>query len=157
MTPMRTLFRDVMSLRDAMDRLFEESFVAPERIWATFAAGRTVPLEIYETGDAIVCRALVAGANPENLDIQVDRGVLTIKAKFEAPKVDDERTVWHLREIGYGEVTRTVTLPVEVDAEKAQANFEHGILTLTLPKVEAYKPKKIAIDVKPQLTAGATA
>ncbi len=137
--------RDFVSLRDAVDRLFEESYVSPERLftWGTTTA-RPMPVEMYETPDELVVRALTPGVSPENLDVQYQQGTLVLRAKTEPPAAHDDWT-WHVREFGYGEMTRTFTLPKDVDADRAEASFEHGILTLRLPKVEEAKPKTIRI------------
>src|SRR5918998_4473682 len=113
--------RDFVSLRDAVDRLFEESFVSPERLLATAGGGtRPMALEIYETPDQVVVRALTPGITPENLDIQYDQGTLSLRARTETPAAHDDWT-WHLREFGYGEMTRAIRLPVEIDADRSRA------------------------------------
>ena len=147
--------RDFVSLRDAVDRLFEQSFVSPDRLYSgAGVATRYMPLEIYETQDEMVVRALTPGVTPDQLDVQYQQGVLTIRARTEAPTAHDDWT-WHLREFGYGEMVRTVSLPGQIDAEKADATFEHGILTLRLPKAEAAKPRRIEIQPHAQIGAGA--
>jgi HSP20 family protein len=150
-------FRDFVSLRDAIDRLFEESFVSPERLlsWTTIAAGRTLPLEVYETPDDIVVRALVPGMDPEDLDVQVHQGLLTLRAKAKAPEAQDKWT-WHVREFGYGEVVRQVALPKGVDVDQVRTTLEKGILTLTLPKLAEARPKQIKVVAQPQIAAGMT-
>ncbi len=147
-------FRDFVSLRDAVDRLFEESFVNPDRLFSvTGVAARAMPLEIYETPDQIVVRALCPGVKPDGLDVSYQQGVLTLRARTQAPAAHDDWT-WHLREFGYGEMTRTIALPREVDADRAEAHFVDGILTLTLPNAEAAKPKQIKIEAQAQIGAG---
>ena len=137
--------RDFVSLRDAVDRLFEESVVSPDRLFTWGVSGsRPMPVEIYETPDDLVVRALTPGVAPENLDVQYQQGTLTLRAKTEPPQAHDDWT-WHLREFGYGEMTRTFTLPRKIDAERAEASFQHGILTLRLPKAEDAKPRTIRI------------
>lgn len=137
--------RDFVSLRDAVDRLFEESFVSPDRLtsWRGTAT-RPMPLEIYETPDELVVRALTPGVSPDQLDIQYQQGTLTLRARTETPAAHDD-WAWHVREFGYGEMVRTVSLPREIDAARAEASFEHGVLTLRLPKAEEAKPRQIPI------------
>ena len=136
--------RDLISLREAMDRLFEDSFVSPE-------AGRLAPsdagslaLDMYETDDAVVVKSAIPGVKPEDIDISIIGDVLTIKGetKFEE-EVKDENFV--RREMRYGSFARTVSVPVSVVADKAEAEFDNGVLTLTLPKAEETKPKTIKI------------
>lgn len=142
------LLRDFVSLRDAVDRLFDESFVSPQKLlsWNGGVNGRPMPLEIYETQDDIFVRALTPGVAPDQLDVQYQQGMLTLRAKTEPPAAHDD-WAWHVREFGYGEMTRTVSLPKEIDVDGAAASFEHGVLTLRLPKAEQAKPRQISISV----------
>ncbi len=146
--------RDFVSLRDAVDRLLAESFVNPDRIfsWAT-GASRAMPLEIYETPEDVVVRALLPGVSAEDLDVNYQQGMLTLRAKTEAPAAHDDWT-WHAREFGYGETTRTVALPREVDADRSEATLQDGLLTLRLPKAEAARPKLIRITPRAAIGAG---
>ena len=150
------LFRDFVTLRDAVDRLFEESFVDPARFLSIGVGSRTMPLEIYETPDAVTVKALVPGVSPSDLDVTFQDGVLTIKAKTETPQASDDWN-WHLREIGYGEYSRSVSLPTKIDVDKADSRFENGILTLTLPKAAESRPTRISIQPAAQITAGTQA
>ncbi|HEX5013075.1 MAG TPA: Hsp20/alpha crystallin family protein [Candidatus Limnocylindrales bacterium] len=150
------LFRDFVTLRDAVDRLFEESFVDPARFISNGLGSRTMPMEIYETPDAVIVKALVPGVSPSDLDATVQDGVLTIKAKTETPQANDDWN-WHLREIGYGEFSRSVSLPAKVDVDQANSQFENGILTLTLPKALESRPTRISIQPAAQIEAGAPA
>ena len=144
--------RDFVSLRDAVDRLFEESFVSPERLFSTVGGGtRSMALEVYETPDQVVVRALCPGVTPEDLDVQYDQGVLTLRARTETPAAHDDWT-WHLREFGYGEMTRSISLPTQIDADKAHAEFMNGILSLYLPKAESARPRQIKVAYGSQPT-----
>ncbi len=137
--------RDFVSLRDAVDRLFEESYVNPDRLFSSAGTGsRTMPLEIYETPDQIVVRSLLPGVMPDELEVQYHDNVLTLRARTVAPEARDDRT-WHVREFGYGETIRSISMPRQVDADKAQATFHNGILTLVLPKAEGAKPRTIKV------------
>jgi HSP20 family protein len=139
--------RDMVSLREAMDRLFEESFVHP-RSW--FAPGEGVSrlaLDVFESADDVTVRASIPGVKPEDIDISVRGDVLTIKGE-RLEEHDEEKGNYHLRERRYGAFQRSISLPTLVKADKAQAEFEHGVLTLTLPKVEEVKPKSIKIKTK---------
>jgi len=141
-------FREMVSLRDAMDRLFEESFVRPFGGWP-FLTGeaQTLALDIYETDDDLVVEASLPGINPDEVDISVVGNTLTIKGEHEEKK-EEEKGKYHCRERRYGAFQRTVSLPVEVDANKAEAVFENGVLKLTLPKVEEARPKRIQVKAK---------
>jgi HSP20 family protein len=148
------LFQDFVTLRDAMDRLFEQSFVDPTRLLSFDGSPRSMPLEVYETPEAVVVKALVPGVTPEQLDVTYDRGILTLHAKTETPAAHDDWT-WHLREIGYGEYSRAVNLPTAVKIDDVQTDFQNGILTLQLPKAEEARPKQIRITPAKQLTSNA--
>jgi HSP20 family protein len=146
--------RDFVSLRDAVDRLFEESFVSPERLLSAAGTGtRPMGLEVYETPDEVVVRALTPGVSPEDLDLQYHEGVLTLRARSQAPESHDDWT-WHLREIPYGEMVRSITLPRQIDAEHAQASFADGVLTLRMPKTEQAKPRTIPIQQTARIVSG---
>ena len=151
-----TALRDFMSMRDAMDRMFEDRWVSPGN-WLTWSSVGTnfLPLDIYDTADDIVVRAVVPGVTPEGIDIQFQGGVLTLRAKSDEPAIP-EGANWLVHEITPGEYIRQVTLPRAVDADKAQTTFEHGVLTLTLPKTADAKPKQIKVEATKQISAGAT-
>jgi HSP20 family protein len=145
--------RDFVSLRDAVDRLFEESFVSPERLFTAGTGTRPMGLEVYETPDEVVVRALTPGVSSDALDIQYHEGVLTLRARSQAPESHDDWT-WHLREIPYGEMVRSITLPRQIDAEHAQASFQDGVLTLRMPKTEQAKPRTIPIQQTARIGSG---
>jgi len=140
-------FRDTVSLRDAMDRLFEESFVRP-RSWLAPSEGvATLALDVHESNDDVTVRASIPGVKPEDIDISITGDTLTIKGETHEEKETEEGN-YHMRERRYGAFQRSTSLPTLVNADKAQAEFENGVLTLTLPKVEAVKPKSIKIKTK---------
>lgn len=141
----REPFRELISLRDAMDRLFEESFVRP---WSWFAPlTETLAVDMYETKDNIVVKASVPGVKPEDIDVSVVGDTLTIKGQIkEEEEVEKENYI--RRERRYGSFCRTLSLPTAVNVDKASAEFEHGVLKLTLPKAEEVKPKTIEIKTK---------
>jgi HSP20 family protein len=148
--------RDFMSLRDSMDRLFEDRWVGPGS-WLTWSSmGNYLPIDVYETADEIVVRAVVSGVGPDGLDIQFQGGVLNLRAKAEEPQLPDGAT-WLVHEIAAGEYIRQITLPRAVDADKARTTFDNGVLTLTLPKSEDAKPKQIRVESTPQISSSRSA
>lgn len=149
--------REMMTLRDAMDRLFDDSFVNQGQWFSTTGNGsRYLPIDVYETPDDIVVRAYVPGVTPENIDVNYQQGVLTLRAKSTPPETQ-ESWRWYVHEISAGEVIRQVTLPREVDTDHADAAFEHGVLTLRLPKTPEAKPRQIKIgNGTHQLESGST-
>jgi HSP20 family protein len=132
-------------LRSTMDRLFDPR---PWRFVATAPAQyqSTFPVEVSETGDAIDVKASLPGVKPEEVEITVHEDVLTIKAEHKAEtKTEDEKRDFYRREIRYGAFSRSMNLPASVDADKAEASFENGQLTLHLPKAESSRPKQIRV------------
>lgn len=149
--------REFMSLRDGMDRLFEDRWISPGNwlTWASPSSSNYLPLDIYETPDELVVRAVVPGVAPDDIDIQMQAGVLTIRATSEEPSIPEGAT-WLVREVTPGEYIRQVTLPRTIEADGATSMFEHGVLTLTLPKSGDAKPKQIKVGSPRQVTAGKT-
>ncbi len=139
-------FRDFMTLREAMDRLFEESFVRPRREWLAPAEG-TLALDMYETEDSVVVKSAVPGIKPDDIDITISGNILSISG---ATKVEEEvkEDDYIRRERRYGSFSRSVTLPEALEPDKAEASFEDGILTLNIPKAPEAKPKVIKIKGK---------
>ncbi len=138
-------FRELMTLREAMDRLFDEAFTAPFRL--TDGLGVLPLVDMYQTEDAVVVKATMPGVKPEDLHITVTGDVLTIKGEIKEDEEVKDAT-YHIRERRFGTFTRTIQLPVPVVADKAQAEFENGVLTLTLPKAEEVRPKAITVKAK---------
>ena len=149
--------RDFMSLRDGMDRLFEDRWVSPGN-WQTWSSVGAYypPIDVYETADDIVLRAVVAGVNPEAIDIQFQGGVLTLRAKTEESDLPEGAT-WLVHEVAPVEYIRQITLPRAVDADKASTAFDNGVLTLTLPKSEDAKPKQIKVEAARRISGGSAA
>ena len=140
-------FRELMSLREAMDRLFEESFVRPRTGWMAPVEGATLAVDMYETDDSIVVKSAVPGIEPDDLDISITGDTLTIKGETQSEQEIKEEN-YIRRECRYGSFYRTVNIPVPVVTDKAEAEFKNGILTLTLPKAEEVKPKAIKVKAK---------
>ena len=140
-------FRDLISLREAMDRLFEESFVWPRAGWLAPLGPETLAVDMYETDEDVVIKTSVPGVKPEDIDITITGDTLTIKGEVKAEE-KVEKANYIRRERRYGAFSRSLTLPTSVVAEKAKAEFENGVLTLTLPKAEEVKPKTIKVKAK---------
>ena len=141
--------RETMTLREAMDRLFDDAFTRP---LSTFReggwSGLSVPaIDMYQTDDEIVVKASLPGIKADEVQINITGDVLTLKGevKHEEEKKDK---AWHIREQRWGAFERSIVLPTDVVADKAKAEFENGILIITLPKAEDVKPKIINIKAK---------
>jgi HSP20 family protein len=139
-------FRDLVSLREAMDRLFEDSFVRPSGWWPAERA-TTLALDMHESDEDVTVRASIPGVKPEDVDISVKGDVLTISGQTTEEK-EEEGGTYHLRERRFGAFQRSVRLPAMIKADKAEATFENGVLTLKLPKVEEAKAKSIKIKAR---------
>ena len=145
---------DFIQLRQAMQELLHDSFVPSggSRLpWSPGAGTRalawSLPLDVYATPEEAVVIAAVPGMRPEQLEITYTDYTLTLAGSVPSA-VDSEQAqdaTWYVRERWSGQVQRTVTLPFEVDASKAEATFAHGIVRITLPKADWAKPHKIAI------------
>ncbi len=141
--------REPLSLREAMDRLIEDSFVRFGDFTFGQGAGLAPMVNVYETGDAIVVEAAIPGMKPEDIDISITGDVLTIKGETRhEPKKEDGKTSYHRQEWRYASFERSLSLPVQVNADRAQTEYENGVLTLTLPKAEAAKAKRLQIKTK---------
>ncbi len=142
---MRTLtrwdpFSEFRTLRRAMDRPFFD-FYGPT-IWRRDTL--TFPVDVSETDEQVVVKAALPGIQPEDVDISVNDGVLTIKGETKSEESSDGEN-YHRREIRYGAFFRSVPLPASVNDDKAEAGFKDGVLTVALPKAEEAKPKQIKI------------
>ena len=140
-------FRDAVSLRDAMSRLFEESIVHPMTGWPATGRTEALAVDMYETDDAIVVKSAIPGIKSDELDVSISGDTLTIKGETKAEEEIEEGNFIH-RERCYGSFCRSLTIPLSVVADKAEAEFEDGVLTLTLPKAEEVKPKAIKVKAK---------
>jgi len=137
--------REMMTLREAMDRLFDDAFTRPLSIrdggWSTPA------IDMYQTDNDVVVRAALPGFKADDVQINVTGDVLTVRGEMKHEDEQKEKS-WHIREQRWGSFERSISLPTDVVSEKAQADFDNGILTITLPKAEEVKPKTITVKAK---------
>jgi len=137
-------FAELMSMRQMMDRLFEESFGRTRRGLAERGGPMVMPVDVFETGDSYTIKAPLPGAKPEDVNISVSGNTISIRAE-----IKDEETVvpdnYLYQERALGSYVRDVELPAPVQADKAEARFENGLLILTVPKSEEAKPKQIKV------------
>jgi len=141
-------FREAISLRDAMNSLLQESFVRPGGM-PVQAGYSAMPLDVCESENEFVVKAAMPGIKPEDVQITVQGDMLTIRGESKAEE-EKKGEQWHLRERRFGSFQRSVSLATPVNSDQAQAHFEHGVLTLTLPKSEAAKPRQIKVNGKSQ-------
>jgi HSP20 family protein len=143
MTRRPSPFSELVTLRQAMDRLFDDTVFRPYS--ANGGGDARLPLDVRTTKDALYVNASLPGFKPEDVEITVENGTLTIRAEDRSEQTA-EQGGWVVREISRGSVMRSVTLPTGLEADKAEATFENGILRLRLPKAELVKPRQIRIQ-----------
>lgn len=130
-------------LYHAMSEMFDDDVFRRGPRWMAEQFARPLPVDVYETEDAMVIEAALPGFDPDAVDITINRNVVTIKATGD--ETEDENRTYHLRERVAASFERQIELPVQIDAAAAEAVFKNGILILTLPKAEETKPKRINI------------
>ena len=140
-------FTELMSLRQAMDRLFDDSFVRRSHILSTLSEAGTPTLDGYQTATDVVVKATLPGLKPEDVSIDITGETLTIKGESKAEQeVKEEDYLYQERR--YGAFSRSVALPSGLKSDKAEATMENGLLTLTIPEAEEVKPKVIKVKAK---------
>lgn len=130
-----------LSLREAMNRLLEDSFV---KNGVNPSSSGQMPIDVVETQNAYIVYAALPGASKDAVQIHYEKDLLTIKAELQAPPLPEQGRSLH-KERFFGSLSRTFRLPMAVDAEQASAEFEQGVLILTLPKLESVRPRQIPI------------
>jgi HSP20 family protein len=136
--------REMMTLREAMDQLFNDAFTRPR---GTSGISVVPAFDLYETADEVVVKANLPGMKAEDVQISVTNGVLTLRGEVKQESEKKDAT-WHMVERRYGSFERSVVLPTDVESDKAKADFENGVLTINLPKAETVKPRTINIKAK---------
>ena len=143
-------FREMLTLRRAMDRMFDRALDTDSE-WQPVTWN--LALDVAENKDEFLVKASIPGIHPDDLDITYADNVLTIKGETKEEK-EIKEDQYHLRERRFGSFARSVTLPNKIQGDAIEARYEAGVLTLRLPKVEEAKPKKIAIHVPKVIEAG---
>jgi HSP20 family protein len=134
-------FGEVVSLRDAVNQLLADSVVAP--FSSVMRTTTMMPVDLYETDEAFVVKAFMPGITADQLNISIEQNIVTIHGEPKADQWENMRPI--LIETNLGAFTRKFMLPGTIDADKVQAELDNGVLTLTLPKAETHKPRKIQI------------
>jgi HSP20 family protein len=138
---LRKPMSEMVTLREAMDRLFDDAFTRPSGL---SGFGEMPVIDMYQTDDKVVVKAGLPGLKAEDVQITVTDNMLSLRGEFKEEK-EEKGATYHMREHRYGSFERSVALPTDVQTEKATADFKDGILTITLPKSESVKPKTISI------------
>ncbi len=141
-------FRDLMSIQERMNRLFEDSFRGLPRTGDedSVLGAWAPPVDIFEQSGNIVLKAELPGVDPKDVDIRLENNVLTLRGdrKFSS---EVKRESYHRVERSYGSFSRSFTLPSVVDQQAIKAEYKDGVLQVTLPQREEAKPKQIQISV----------
>jgi HSP20 family protein len=137
-------FREMQTMRELMDRIFDEPLFEAPRLWSRQLEGFTPALDVAEDDAGYTVKVTIPGVEPEAVDVTLTDNVLTVKGETKAEK-DMEQKNYRIRERRYGSFMRSIALPMPVEAEQVEATHEHGVLTLRLPKAEAVKPKRITV------------
>lgn len=138
-------FDEMMSLRESMDRLFEDFFSRRPR-----SAGPLVwqpAVEVFETDNEVVVKAELPGIDPKSVNVTVTPEGLSIKGEARAEHEEKGRN-YYRRELRYGAFQRTIPLPSEVRSEDTKASFRHGILEVKIPKTERVRPRTVKVEVE---------
>src|SRR6185437_11745638 len=136
--------RDLASMRTAMDRFFDDDF-RPFQWLSGGYASPALPLDVTTDADRVTIEAALPGMRPDDVDITVENGAITISGKTADERTAEEGS-YVLQEIRRGSFSRTVALPNGLEPDKATATFENGILRLEIPKAEQLKPRQIKIS-----------
>lgn len=138
-------FREVSRLRREMDRLWDDFFGPGRRALRPLEAEWAPAVDVSETADKVVVKAELPGIDAKDIDISLSGDILTIKGEKKSER-EEKKENYHLVERSYGSFSRSLRLPAAVDADKIEAGYKQGVLTVTCPKKEEIKPK--AIEVK---------
>lgn len=146
-------FRDLMRMRDSMDRMFEDPFM--DLGWdANQTSNGTLALDVVEKDDEFVVSASLPGMDPDDLDISVSGNTLNIKGEIKEEREQDKGQ-YHLHERRYGSFARSITLPTTINSKTIEANYVNGVLKLRLPKSEEAKPRRIPVKTSlPKMIEG---
>lgn len=133
--------REMITMRQAVDKMLGEAFVRGSESRGTGAW--LLPMDAYFTDETIVIRADVPGLKPDEIEITLEGNTLSIRGEIKREEANNRKYV--LLERPTGKFERTLTINTPIDADKVEAAFSNGVLTLTLPKAEAVRPRQIAV------------
>jgi HSP20 family protein len=151
-------FQEALTLHDAMNQLFAQSFVRPG--WTTSSSRAwAVPIDVFETEQGYQVRALLPGMQPQDIELTVQQNTLSLKGEFHPSVQEGQQVTWLVQEIGPGTFERTLTFPKPIDTEKLETSYEHGVLSILVPLTESSRPKRISItgnQQKPKMVEAGT-
>lgn len=137
-------FNEMVSLREAMDRLFEDSFISPRN--GGHLVARAVSANLFETAEGFILQVPMPGVKPEDVEITVQQDTLSLKWETKITAPEGATTHWH----GFqqGQFQQAFTLPSPINGERVEASYTDGILTLTMPKAEHAKARTVKVVAK---------
>ena len=138
-------FQEMMTLRSTVDRLFDNIF-SSQSSWPLPASGGFA-LDVAENENGYIVKASIPGVSLDDLDITITDNVLTIKGELKEDK-EVKEAQYHVRERRLGSFSRSVSIPSKVNSDAIKAEFANGVLTLSLPKTEEVKPKRISVNAE---------
>lgn len=141
-------FRDLITLRERMNHLFEEAFTSRKEEKDMVASSWTPSVDIYETENALALTAEIPGIDEKDIEIKIEDSTLTLKGERKFEKETKEEN-YHRIERSYGSFSRSFTIPRYIDEDKIKAVHEDGILKITMPKKAELKPRKVKV-LKPK-------
>jgi HSP20 family protein len=140
-----TPLSELVSFRDAMERLFDDRFFKP--MWIGNGERQSAPaLDLYTTPEAVIAKVALPGVKLEDVDVTIGDDLVTITGVSEEEKETSESGYVH-KELSQGKFSRSFSLPTAIKADAAKAQFRNGLLTLTLPKTEDVKPTHVKVQV----------
>jgi HSP20 family protein len=142
--PFREMQPVQSAMRELMDRWMDESIWSAPQLWRQNGENFAPALDVLEDEQGYTVKASLPGVDPNDVEITLTNNVLTIKGQTKQEN-EQQKQNYHVRERRFGSFMRSVTLPAGVDADKVEATHEHGVLTLTLPKTETVRPKRINV------------
>ena len=150
-------FREALTLRNAMDQLFAQSFVNPQ--WINDSQLTLTPMDVCETDNGYEVNVALPGVKPEDIELTVQQNTLMVKGHYSyqnqhhnkhpeqgKPQQQEQHQSWLMREIGTGTFERTITFPKPINAENIQTNYENGMLFIVVPISEESRPRRINIS-----------
>ncbi len=150
-------FQEALTLHDAMNQLFAQSFVRPG-----WSSGSTqawpVPIDVFETEQGYHVRALLPGMKAEDIELTVQQNTLSLRGQFHPSVKEGQQVTWLVQEIGSGTFERTLTFPKPIDTNKLETSYENGVLSILIPLAESSRPKRISVtgtQQKKMVEAGA--
>ena len=159
-----SLLNDLLSFSNTVDRLFGDTPFGESfgQLWSRAdssggVVARPMPLDVYATGDEVVILAAVPGMNPDDVDLTIQSNTVTLSGSVQNVSKSQEvqNAIWYISELPTGTYRRSITLPFAVEADRAEATFNHGILRVVLPKADTAKPKRITINSEQPQAIGA--